>query len=123
MNAGDELVSAAVVARLHRLRFADDEALGAVICRAAACLEPGPDGQAPGWLHDEYTNPDLAVRLCKRCPVRDECTELELRLAGDRAVGMWGAHGERGRQALYRVWRVPRVDLRSTRGEIGGRSR
>ncbi len=84
----------------------DDDALGAAIRGAAACLEPQEDGQAPGWLHDEYTDPDLAVRLCAGCPVRDECTELELRLADDRAVGVWGAYGEGGRQALHRVWRT-----------------
>ncbi|MGH8965816.1 MAG: WhiB family transcriptional regulator, partial [Actinomycetes bacterium] len=72
----------------------------------------------PGWLFDEYTDPALTVRLCARCPVRDECTELELRLAGGRAVGMWGAYGEAGRQALYRVWRA---DDPARSGEIGGR--
>jgi WhiB family redox-sensing transcriptional regulator len=105
MSARDDAVSA-VVARLRRLRGVDDDALGAAIRRAAACLEPQEDGQAPGWLHDEDTAPDLAVRLCAGCPVRDECTELELRLAGDRSVGMWGAYGEHGRQALHRLWKA-----------------
>jgi WhiB family redox-sensing transcriptional regulator len=105
VSARDDEVSA-VVARLRLLRSVDDDALGAAIRGAAACLEPQEDGQAPGWLHDEYTDPDLAVRLCAACPVRDECTELELRLAGDRAVGMWGAYGEGGRQALHRVWQT-----------------
>ena len=105
MRARDDEVSA-VVARLRRLRGVDDDALGAAIRWAGACLEPREDGQAPGWLHDEYTAPDLAVRLCAGCPVRDECTELELRLAGDRSVGMWGAYGEHGRRAIHRVWRA-----------------
>jgi|GEM_PF-3381283 len=96
----------AVVARLRRLRFVDDDALGAAVRGAAACLEVGTDGTAPGWLHDEYTDPGRAARMCAGCPVRDECTELELRLVGDRAVGLWGALGEDGRQALYRVWRA-----------------
>jgi WhiB family redox-sensing transcriptional regulator len=103
VSARDDEVSA-VVARLRRLRDVDDDALGAAIRGAGACLEPQEDGEAPGWLYDEYTDPDLAVRLCAGCPVRDECTELELRLAGDRAVGMWGAYGEAGRQALHRLW-------------------
>ena len=101
--------AAAVVARLHRLRFVDDNVLGAAICRAAACLEPGSAGTAPGWLHDAYTDPDVAARLCARCLVRDECTELELRLAGDRTVGLWGAYGESGRQALHRTWHAVRA--------------
>lgn len=102
MSGRDDV--SAVVARLRRLRFVDDDTLGAAIRSAAACLEAGADGTAPGWLHDEYTDPRRAARLCAGCPVRDECTELELRLAGDRAVGLWGAAGEGGRQALYRVW-------------------
>jgi WhiB family redox-sensing transcriptional regulator len=105
VSARDDEVSA-VVARLRRLRDVHDDALGAAIRQAGACLEPQEDGQAPGWLYDEYTHPDLSVRLCAGCPVRDECTELELRLAGDRAVGMWGAYGEAGRQALHRVWQT-----------------
>lgn len=99
-----------MVARLLRLRDVDDDALGAAIRRAGACLEPQEDGQAPGWLHDEYT-------------------ELELRLAGDRAVGMWGAYGESGRQALHRVWQTDESTNKSATdaagrvpgGEIGGR--
>ena len=102
MNGRNDV--SAVVTRLRRLRFVDDDALGAAVRGAAACLEAGADGTAPGWLHDEYTDPGRAARLCAECPVRDECTELELRLAGDRAVGLWGALGEGGRQALYRVW-------------------
>jgi WhiB family redox-sensing transcriptional regulator len=128
VSARDDEVSA-VVARLRRLRGVDDDALAAAIHRAAACLEQQENGQTPGWLHDEYTDPDLAVRLCARCPVRDECTELELRLAGDRAVGMWGAYGEGGRQALHRVWQADEstnetatdAAERVPGGEIGGR--
>lgn len=104
MKARDEVV-AAVIARLRRLRHVNSDALGAAVRLAGACLELQEDGQASGWLHDEYTDPDVAVRLCAGCPVRDECTELELRLAGDRVVGMWGAHGEGGRQALHRARR------------------
>jgi WhiB family redox-sensing transcriptional regulator len=114
-----------VVARLRSLRFVDDDALGAVVRGGAACLEAGADGTAPGWLHDEYTDPGHAARLCAGCPVRDECTELELRLIGDQTVGLWGAFGEGGRQALHRVWRVADVDDGTTGSapdrETGGR--
>lgn len=90
----------AVAARLRRLRAVDDDTLGAAVRRAGACLEPGADGTAPGWLHDRYTDPARAARLCAACPVRDECTELELRLIGDRAVGLWGPRGARQASAV-----------------------
>ena len=52
--------------------------------------------------------------------MRDECTELELRLTGDRAVGLWGVLGEGGRQALHRVWSA--VDAADeTAGSASGR--
>jgi len=109
-----------VVARLRRLRSVSNEALGAVIRGRGACLEPLPNGVAPGWLHDEYTDPDLAASLCARCPVRDECTELELRLADDHLVGLWGAYGEHGRRALHRLWRlVDEAGIASDRGDGG----
>ena len=78
----------AVAARLRRLRPVDDDTLGAMVRGAGACLEPGADGTAPGWLHDQYADPARAARLCAGCPVRDECTELEFRLIGDQAVGL-----------------------------------
>lgn len=108
-----------VMARLRRLRFEDDDALGAAVRGAAACLEVGADGTAPGWLHDEYTDPGRAARMCAGCSVRDECTELELRLVGDRAVGLWGALGEGGRQALHHVWRAVDAADETTDGTAG----
>jgi WhiB family transcriptional regulator, redox-sensing transcriptional regulator len=120
MNGRDDL--SAVLTRLRRLRRVDDDALGAAIRGAAACLEAAADGTAPGWLHDQYADPGRAARLCAGCPVRDECIELELRLAGDRVVGLWGALGEGGRQALHHIWcAADEAAGRAPGRETGGR--
>jgi WhiB family redox-sensing transcriptional regulator len=90
--------------RLERVRSASDDALGAAVVGAGSCLDAMSDGDRPGWLFDNDTDPDVAAQVCAQCPVQDECLELELRLFGARKLGMWGVLGEDGRCALHTVW-------------------
>ena len=90
--------------RLERLRPASNDALGAAVVGAGSCLDAMSDGDRPGWLFDNDTDPDVAARVCARCPVQDECLELELRLFGAQKLGMWGVLGQDGRCALHTVW-------------------
>ena len=76
-------------------------------------MDAMPDGDRPGWLFDNSTDPDVAARVCARCPVQDECLELELRLFGAQKLGMWGVLGADGRCALHRVWTQVREDATS----------
>ena len=69
------------------------------------------DGDPPEWL-DDGNEPDreLATRLCAGCPVRAECLEFELRVAGEKTVGVWGGLNVDDRLALLKVWRARRRD-------------
>jgi WhiB family redox-sensing transcriptional regulator len=81
------------------------------------------DGDRPGWLFDNGTDPDVAAQVCARCPVQDECLELELRLFGARKLGMWGVLGQDGRCALHTVWACRRgVGIERLAGEDGAQS-
>ncbi len=64
---------------------------GYAACRDADAdwFFPGPDGDAR-----------MAVRICRGCPVRDECLEWALD-AGIR-YGIWGGMTERERRRLAR---------------------
>ena len=53
---------------------------------------------------------ELATRLCAGCPVRSECLEFELRVAGETTVGVWGGLNVEDRLALLTVWRARRRD-------------
>jgi WhiB family redox-sensing transcriptional regulator len=90
--AGGEWLADAAM-RLERVRPASNDALGAAVAGAGSCMDAMSDGDRPGWLFDNGTDPDVAVRVCARCPVQDECLELELRLFGARKLGMWGVLG------------------------------
>lgn len=61
-------------------------------------------GDLPSWQDHELTDRELAALLCAGCPVPDECLELELRLAGQHTVGVWGALAEDDRRALHPHW-------------------
>lgn len=43
--------------------------------------------------------------MCVGCPVRSECLEFEVRVAGDQTLGVWGGLNADDRLALYKMWR------------------
>jgi WhiB family redox-sensing transcriptional regulator len=91
--------------RLDRLRWVPRDMLGEIVLRDGACVWTYTDGDPPQLTGNDLTDRDLALWLCRHCPVRDECLELELRTAGEQTAGVWGALNEQDRRALYPHWR------------------
>jgi WhiB family transcriptional regulator, redox-sensing transcriptional regulator len=89
--------------RLDRLRWVPREVLADIVMDKGECVQAYTSGDVPEWTGRD-TDRELAERLCARCPVRDECLELELRTAGASTVGVWGALSEDDRRALYPHW-------------------
>ncbi|RSM64101.1 WhiB family transcriptional regulator [Kibdelosporangium aridum] len=91
--------------RLDRLRWIPDEALTHIVLEQGECVSAYTNGEAPTLTGRDATDRELAAQLCATCPVQDECLELELRTAGERTFGVWGALAEDDRRALYPHWR------------------
>jgi WhiB family redox-sensing transcriptional regulator len=100
--------------QLDELRWIADDVLDEIVRRDGACMYETVTDE-PDWNEEQLTDRALAARLCAGCPVQDECLELELRTAGERTVGVWGALTEDDRRALHWYWRQ--------RGERAGGSR
>jgi WhiB family redox-sensing transcriptional regulator len=91
--------------RLDRLRWVPDGVLAQIVRRDGLCLWAYPDGDPPKLTGMDTADRELAAAYCAGCPVRDECLELELRTAGERTLGVWGALPEQDRRVLYPHWR------------------
>jgi WhiB family transcriptional regulator, redox-sensing transcriptional regulator len=89
--------------RVRRVRLA---ALDEIVRRDGACMWPAAE---PVWLDEPMTDRELAERLCGGCTVRDECLELELRIAGRSTVGVWGGLTDDDRRALFPLWERRRL--------------
>jgi WhiB family transcriptional regulator, redox-sensing transcriptional regulator len=98
--------------RLDRLRWVPRSVLATTVQCSGACMVPSTDGDVPLWNDEYLTDRELAAVLCAGCSVRDECLELELRIAADQSVGVWGALSDDDRRSLYPHWlrRGERVD-------------
>lgn len=91
--------------RLDRLRWVPRDVLAEIVMKDGECVQEFTSGEPPQLTGIDTVDRELAARLCHRCPVQDECLELELRTAGVETVGVWGALNERDRRALYPHWR------------------
>jgi WhiB family redox-sensing transcriptional regulator len=92
--------------RLDRVRWVPTDVLAQLVARDGLCFWAITSGDPPEMTGHDLLDRELAARLCYRCPVQDECLELELRTAGERTVGVWGALNEDDRRALYPYWRA-----------------
>ncbi len=92
----------ALAAGLDRWREVPTEVLRDVVMRRGLCLWGLWPAQEPDW--DAPSDLELAAQLCARCPVIDQCLELDLRTAGACTTGVWGALPADDRRALHRVW-------------------
>jgi WhiB family redox-sensing transcriptional regulator len=113
--------SEAGVAGLDRWRQVPTEVLRDVVMRRGLCLWGLWPAQEPDW-DDCASDRQLAARLCARCPVIDQCLELELRTAGACTTGVWGATCEDDRRALHQVWQRHRQQHDGTDQEGGSTS-
>lgn len=91
--------------RLDRLRWVPRDVLDDIVTRDGACVWASPDGDPPRLAGPDLADRELAMWLCRHCPVRDECLELELRAVGEHTTGVWGGLSEDDRRALYPHWR------------------
>jgi WhiB family transcriptional regulator, redox-sensing transcriptional regulator len=101
----DELVER--VRRLRRLRDVPDAVLIDVVWQNGCCVGRFLDGHSPPFAECEQADdPDWALvrYLCAGCPVADHCLELELRIAGEDTVGVFGCTSEDERREMYRLW-------------------
>jgi WhiB family redox-sensing transcriptional regulator len=113
MTSDDHSRFVGIAWRLDRLRWVPRDVLSDLVVKDGECMR----------AFSESEPPELTGRLCFRCPVQDECLELELRTAGETTVGVWGALNERDRRALYPHWRQrgERAELLDSDGtEDGG---
>lgn len=104
MTSDNEQWLIGIAWRLDRLRWVPRSVLADVVLGNGTCMWPDADGELPAWFDQEQTDRELAARMCSGCPVQDECLELELRIAGDQTVGVWGALSDEDRRALYPHW-------------------
>jgi len=105
MTSDDHSRFVGIAWRLDRLRWVPADVLADLVMQDGECVRAFSEGEPPELTGIDSMDRELAARLCFRCPVQDECLELELRTAGETTVGVWGALNERDRRALYPHWR------------------
>jgi WhiB family redox-sensing transcriptional regulator len=106
VSTGDSGQFDDIARRLDRLRPVPQDVLAEIVMRDGACMWAYAEGEPPQLTGNDLTDRGLALWLCARCPVQDECLELELRQSGEDTVGVWGALNEDDRRALYPIWRA-----------------
>jgi WhiB family transcriptional regulator, redox-sensing transcriptional regulator len=108
-------------AELDELAAVPTEVLADWVTARGRCLWETTFGEPPEWSGQDEPDRELAHRLCAGCPVRSECLEFELRIAGAETLGVWGGLNCDDRLALHKVWRSRRraeiEQLNDTDGE------
>jgi WhiB family redox-sensing transcriptional regulator len=99
-----------MAAELDELESVPTEVLAYWVIDRGRCLWESTFGEPPEWTGESDPDRELANRLCAGCPVRPECLEFELRVAGEDTVGVWGGLNVDDRLALHKVWRSRRRD-------------
>lgn len=94
---------------LDRYAPVPGDVLAEVVARDGRCFWAFERDEIPELSGEDTPDRELAARLCAGCPVIDECLELELRTAGERTLGVWGALAEADRRAVHRIWRWRRA--------------
>jgi WhiB family redox-sensing transcriptional regulator len=98
-----------VAARLDRYAKVPTDVLHEVVTREGLCFWAFDRGDIPELTGEDTPDRELAARTCAGCPVIDECLELELRTAGEKTVGVWGALPDTDRSAVHCVWQRRRT--------------
>lgn len=106
---------AAIAAETDRYAQVPDAVLEDIVHRDGSCMFLYAQGDIPDWTGDDLTDRELAAMICRHCTAQIACLELELRQAGHRTVGVWGALSESDRRALYLTWLDRRTGM--NRGE------
>jgi WhiB family redox-sensing transcriptional regulator len=114
-----------LAAELDELSLVPTEVLADWVTARGRCLWESTFGEPPEWSGEQEPDRELATRLCAGCPVRAECLEFELRVAGEETVGVWGALNQDDRRALHKVWTCRRrteIEALGTEEWEGGES-
>jgi WhiB family redox-sensing transcriptional regulator len=114
-----------MAAELDELAAVPTEVLADWVTARGRCLWETTFGGPPEWTCEHDADRELAHHLCAGCPVRAECLEFELRIAGDQTVGVWGGLTTDDRLALHKVWasrRCDEIDNLPDEDEKGARS-
>jgi WhiB family redox-sensing transcriptional regulator len=93
-----------MAAELDELAAVPTQVLAGWVSARGRCLWEITFGEPPEWSGEHDADRELATRLCTGCPVRAECLEFELRVAGADTLGVWGALTVDDRLALHQVW-------------------
>jgi WhiB family redox-sensing transcriptional regulator len=93
---------------LDELAVVPTKVLADWVTARGRCLWETTFGDPPAWTGEEEPDRELAHRLCAGCPVRAECLEFEIRVAGDQTLGVWGGLNTDDRVALHKMWRSRR---------------
>jgi WhiB family redox-sensing transcriptional regulator len=113
-----------IAERLDRLKTVPTDVLADIVMRDGACMWCYGEGDPPPFTSKDTADRELAARICAGCPVQDECLELELRWAGQDAVGVWGALSDQDRRALYPLWHARgHTETRETIEEVNSDDR
>ena len=99
-------------AELDELAAVSTEVLADWVTARGRCLWETTFGEPPEWTGEDEPDRASGTEPSGQSPVRTECLEFELRIAGDQTVGVWGALNQDDRRALHKVWACRR------RGEI-----
>lgn len=99
-----------IAAELDELAAVPTEVLADWVTARGKCLWETTFGEPPEWTCEAEADRELAHRMCAGCPVREECLEFELRIAGDQTLGVWGGLNTDDRLALHKVWASRRRD-------------
>jgi WhiB family redox-sensing transcriptional regulator len=115
-----------MAAELDELAAVPTDVLASWVTAQGRCLWETTFGEPPEWTGEDVPDRALATRLCAGCPVRAECLEFELRIAGKDTVGVWGALNQDDRRALHKVWSCRRrtdiEEMPAEDQEVGERS-
>ena len=110
-----------MAAELDELAMVPTSVLADWVTARGRCLWETTFGEPSEWSGEDDPDRELATRLCAGCPVRAECLEFELRIAGEDTVGVWGALNRDDRLALHKVWSCRRRgEDEAMPGEDGG---
>lgn len=109
-----------MAAELDELEMVPTEVLADWVTARGLCLWQTTFGEPPEWSGEDKPDRDLATQLCAGCPVRAECLEFELRVAGDQTLGVWGGLNQDDRLALHKVWRCRRRSEIEEHGDDNG---
>jgi WhiB family transcriptional regulator, redox-sensing transcriptional regulator len=113
-----------MAAELDELAAVPTDVLASWVTAQGRCLWETTFGEPPEWSGEDEPDRELATRLCAGCPVRVECLEFELRIAGEDTVGVWGALNKDDRRALHKVWAFRRgtdIEEIPTEDQEGGK--